>query len=102
MTRRRKRHSPEQTVHKLPAADAMLKTGKDQWPCCRPWKPGNRRSSAGEPVRRQKRAFRATRASCARRRAEADRANASVGATAAAFRFSPDHGAIACGREARK
>ena len=30
MTKRRKRHSPEQTVHKLPAADAMLKTGKDQ------------------------------------------------------------------------
>ena len=30
MTRRWKRHSPEQIVHKLPAADAMLKTGKDQ------------------------------------------------------------------------
>jgi putative transposase len=30
MTRRRKRHSPEQIVHKLPDADAKLKTGKDQ------------------------------------------------------------------------
>ena len=30
MTRRRKRQSLEQIVHKLPAADAMLKTGNDQ------------------------------------------------------------------------
>ncbi len=29
MTKRRKRHSPEQIAHRLPAADALLKTGKD-------------------------------------------------------------------------
>jgi putative transposase len=29
MTRRRKRHSPEQSVHKLRDADAMLNAGKD-------------------------------------------------------------------------
>jgi putative transposase len=29
MTRRRKRHSPEQIVHKLRDADAMLNAGKD-------------------------------------------------------------------------
>ena len=30
MTRRRKRHSPEQIVRKLRDADAMLNAGKDQ------------------------------------------------------------------------
>jgi hypothetical protein len=84
VTRRWKRIRWNRSCTSRPMPTRCSKRARTMWPYCRHWKPGNRRSSAGEPVRRHESAFRVTKASCPRRRTEVERATASVGAAAAA------------------
>ena len=47
MTKRRKRHNPEQIVKKLRDADAMLAAGQDVAAVLQPWRSARRRTAAG-------------------------------------------------------